>query len=178
MITIVEMLIRAPEGRLVFQSMLGTVTFTVAFVAGAMYLIQDCLFRFQRYNVILLHGSRRCAAIFFAWSRPPTTFLVLQPSGECVSIRRAEDLRHTSANATIQAPPTRDGPNAVGEGFSPWPGMDQVTCGAAFPCSSRKRRRCVASPDRGRLFALTSTGTTVPALSITKSTPAPEAALQ
>ena len=79
MITIVEMLIRAPEGRLVFQSMLGTVSFTVAFVAGAMYLIQDCLLRFQRYNVILLHGSRRCAAIFFAWPRPPTTFLVLQP---------------------------------------------------------------------------------------------------
>jgi hypothetical protein len=79
MITIVEMLIRAPEGRLVFHSMLGTVSFTVAFVAGAMFLIQNCLFRFQRYNVILLHGSQRCAAIFFTWSRPSTTFLGLQP---------------------------------------------------------------------------------------------------
>lgn len=55
-ITIVELLIRAPEGRFVFQSMLGTVGFTVAFIAGAMYLIQDGLLRSQRFQAVLIYA--------------------------------------------------------------------------------------------------------------------------
>ena len=54
-ITIVELLILAPEGRFIFQSLLETVGFTVAFVGAAMYLIQDGLIRFQRYAMVLCY---------------------------------------------------------------------------------------------------------------------------
>jgi hypothetical protein len=47
----------------VFESLLGTVSFTTAFVAGAMYLVQDNVRRYQRYNVILWYVWRQCVAI-------------------------------------------------------------------------------------------------------------------